>query len=359
LSSQSDGIKSEDDAGLGEVGDIEITGGEIGIAAVNDAIQAAANLSLANVTLKIKTGGGSAAATTADSAKGLKATLGLFVESGSFDIDSNDDALHSNGAVIVSGGTFTISSGDDGVHADAALTINGGSFNISKSYEGLEAENINLNGGSVRVKSSDDGINISGGSDSSGVNRPGGMRPGQQGGGAGGTSASGGVLTVTGGTFCVDASGDGLDSNGSITMSGGTVLVFGPVSNGDAAIDYDGTFKLTGGTLIALGSSGMSQQPGSTSTQYTFLATLTSAVAQGGIINVRSAAGAEIVTVKALKATKSIVVSSPLLAKGAYQIWAGGSYSQSADDYGLYTGGVYSGGKSVKSLTISNAVTSA
>ncbi|MDR3318308.1 MAG: carbohydrate-binding domain-containing protein, partial [Clostridiales bacterium] len=268
LISSSDGIKSEDDDALGEVGDINITGGTLVIAAVNDAVQAAANLSVANAALKLKTGGGSAAAATSASAKGLKATIGLTVVSGDIDIDSNDDSLHAV-TVTIEGGALTCASGDDGIHADETLTVNGGTINISKSYEGLEAKDIGLNGGSVRVKSTDDGVNISGGKDSSATNRPGqgGARPGQP---SAGSTAASGTLTVTGGIYYVDASGDGLDSNGSIVMSGGTVIVFGPTSGGDAAIDYDGTFKITGGTLISLGSSGMAQQPGSTSTQYSF-----------------------------------------------------------------------------------------
>ena len=66
-------------------------------------------------------------------------------------------------------------------------------------------------------------------------------------------------IKITGGTLEVDAEGDGLDSNGSIFLSGGTVYVNGPVSDGDGALDYNGGADITGGTIIAVGSSGMAQ----------------------------------------------------------------------------------------------------
>lgn len=64
------------------------------------------------------------------------------------------------------------------------------------------------------------------------------------------------------------ASGDGLDTNGTMKMSGGTVIVNGPVSSGNGALDYDNGFPVTGGTLIAACSSGIALAPDSSSTQY-------------------------------------------------------------------------------------------
>ena len=63
----------------------------------------------------------------------------LTVTGGSFTIDAEDDALHSNTDLTVTGGSFCVASGDDALHADAALLITGGALDITKSYEGLEA----------------------------------------------------------------------------------------------------------------------------------------------------------------------------------------------------------------------------
>lgn len=72
---------------------------------------------------------------------------------------------------------------------------------------------------------------------------------------------------IKGGKLTVDARGDGLDSNGSIEMSGGVVIVNGPTENMNGALDYDGSFLISGGTLVAAGSAGMAQEPSVDSSQ--------------------------------------------------------------------------------------------
>ena len=56
-------------------------------------------------------------------------------------------------------------------------------------------------------------------------------------------------LYVNGGTLEVWASGDGLDSNGNATITGGDIVVYGPTTDGNGALDVNGTFEVTGGTL--------------------------------------------------------------------------------------------------------------
>lgn len=76
------------------------------------------------------------------------------------------------------------------------------------------------------------------------------------------------ILTINDGNIYVNASGDGIDINGSGYIYGGTIIVDGPTSNGDGALDYDGELVVNGGSLIAAGSSGMVQGISSNSTQY-------------------------------------------------------------------------------------------
>ena len=64
-------------------------------------------------------------------------------------------------------------------------------------------------------------------------------------------------MHISGGVISVSASGDGVDVNGDLEMSGGELYVNGPESGGDGALDYDGSFTLTGGTVVAVGSAGM------------------------------------------------------------------------------------------------------
>lgn len=190
------------------------------------------------------------------SQKGIKATCNIVINGGTFTLNTADDAIHSNQTVTINNSpTFTIATGDDGIHADDTLTINNGIINITKCYEGLEACDIVINDGDISIVASDDGINASDGNQTSstpmmGLNS--------------GTSAT---LTFNGGNVYVNASGDGLDSNGYIYQNGGTVIVDGPTSDGDAAIDYDREYVITGGSLMAAGSSGMAQSVSDTSTQ--------------------------------------------------------------------------------------------
>lgn len=354
LSSSSDCLKSEETEEDGK-GYINIDSCNISIVAVNDGIQAATSLYIINSKINITTGKGSSGTitSTSSSMKGIKATTDLIISGGEYVINSNDDAIHSNSMVTINGGNFIISSGDGGIHADDTLTINMGTINITKSYEGLEALNIIINDGNIHVVASDDGINAAGGDGSS--TAP--TRPGFPGSFGGGMTAGNGLITINGGYVFVNANGDGLDANGSIKMTGGLVIVNGPTSNGNGALDYDNTFVMTGGELIATGSSGMMQAVSNTSTLYCLKAAFTSHTAST-IICIKDQSGNEIVTFAPCKTYQSIVYCSSKLVKGSsYQIYFGGSYTGGDSTDGLSTGGTYNGGTKTYSFTVSQIVT--
>ena len=117
-------------------------------------------------------------------------------------------------------------------------------------------------------------------------------------------------LTINGGTLVVNADGDGLDSNGYATITGGTITVNGPTTNGNGALDVNGTFTISGGTLLAAGSSGMAVAPDASSTQGWVAATLTSAEPAGTVVHIVSADGTEVASFTATKAFSSVVYSS-------------------------------------------------
>ncbi|WMJ84765.1 hypothetical protein ACS3UN_05480 [Oscillospiraceae bacterium LTW-04] len=125
----------------------------------------------------------------------------------------------------------------------------------------------------------DDGINAAG-SDSSGDSF-----------GKPGTANSNCNVTITGVTITVNAAGDGLDSNGILTIEGGFVIVNGSTSNGNSALDYDNSSTITGGTLIAIGSSGMAQAPGSDSTQPVLSITFSEMQKDDTVVNLTDKAG--------------------------------------------------------------------
>lgn len=76
---------------------------------------------------------------TTVSTKGLKAGQNLTINGGSFDIDSADDAVHSNYSISIHDGSFTIRTGDDGMHGDAYLTISGGTVIVFGSEGGADS----------------------------------------------------------------------------------------------------------------------------------------------------------------------------------------------------------------------------
>ena len=77
--------------------------------------------------------------------------------------------------------------------------------------------------------------------------------------GNGMAAASNGSVTISGGTVKIQASGDGIDANGSLTISGGYTVITGPSQGDTATLDYDTTAVITGGTFLGTGASGMAQ----------------------------------------------------------------------------------------------------
>ncbi len=188
---------------------------------------------------------GENASKTTYSSKGIKAENEILVNAGTITIYAGDDGLHANGGaalengetglgnITINDGSVTVTSADDGMHADNALTVNDGSVRIVESHEGLEANVITLNGGTAYVYADDDGLNACKGNATPMVCINGGYAE---------------IRTPSGDT-------DAIDSNGSVQMTGGTVLVLGGAQMGGMAgsVDADGTVTVTGGTIVALG----------------------------------------------------------------------------------------------------------
>lgn len=338
-----DAIRSTNDTDQ-SLGWVRISDSTLELTSGEDGIQAETSLSISGGSCHIASGGGSGARIgDEDDGKGLKAGTVLTLEGGSYTLDCADDAVHSNGDVTVTAGDFQVSSGDDAFHADETLAVSGGEINILTSYEGLEGTAVEISGGHIRLVSSDDGVNAAGGMDGSGFGR----------GGAFGGSNSDSYIDISGGYLVVNAGGDGLDSNGSASISGGTVAVFS-TGQGDGALDYDGSFSVTGGTLLAAGSGGMAQAP-SQAEQYTMVLGFDSTLPAGTYISLAGAEGEHVFQLAA--DANHLVVSMPELKGGAeYTVSYGGTYSGQSED-GICSGGSYSGGTVLTELTLSDYIT--
>ncbi len=198
---------------------------------------------------------------SSSSMKGIKAGNSILIEGGNFTIDSADDSIHSDMSVTISEGIFQVASGDDAIHAEDALTVTNGKFDISNCYEGLEALHIKVTGGDIKLKASDDGLNAAGGTDESGMGGRDEMFGGGKGGpGGGGMSEnSNGSIVVSGGTLYINSSGDGIDANGTLEITGGYTTIVGPTQGDTATLDYDKSGTISGGTFIGTGASNMAQ----------------------------------------------------------------------------------------------------
>jgi hypothetical protein len=335
-----DGMQSNNDEDA-EEGFVLIEDGTFNITAGLDGIQAQTRLEISGGNITISSGNTN---NTYDSAKGLKAGVNITTSGGAFDIDAQDDAIHSNDSITIDGGDIVLASGDDGIHADSMVVINGGNLTITESYEGIESAVILINDGNIHLTSSDDGINVSTG-DGGGMGHPGEFVSSEY------------YLEINGGYIFVDAAGDGLDINGVGRLNEGKLIINGPIMNMNGALDVGGMLEVNGGFLVAVGSAGMAQSPSIASTQYSALITLPIAQPAGSIIHIEDQDGEDILTFVPTKAYETVVISSPNLENGlTYTIYVGGNSTGSVT-YGLYSDGIYTAGTEVSSFTITSIVT--
>ncbi len=383
VTSKEDAIKA---AGYINVTDGDITviakdgsksmdGIQSGVSNDDETLYSSGNINISGGKFNITTNGGASGKTsTEESCKGIKAVNAISITGGTFDIDSYDDAIHSNYTVAITGGTFEIATKDDGVHADYRLTMgtDGGAdddytMNISTSYEGLEGSVIEYLSGTTTLYSTDDGVNAAGDYEENGTYHgtttastnelqiaagPGGWNPGggpgnpgggNQGPGWGGDDTSSyGMLYIKGGKLYLRAQGDGLDSNGSALMSGGVVVVAGTTSGGNGVFDKGDAsgsyFRVTGGTLIGFGTTDMQDNP--TVSGQGYMSTTTSLTA-GSTINVKAASGY-------IGIIPEITLSRGLLYVTCPEMTSGSSYS-------TYTGSVsYTDSEKLVGRTVNN-----
>ena len=277
-------------------------------------------------------------------------------------IKATNDTDGNRGWVRLSGGTVNISAGDDGFKAERVLEISGGTLNITQANEGIEAQYINILDGTVNVTSSDDGINASysttststesttatstnqsaqGGQTAQGNQSApqapsgtagqapagGGQAPsgtmGQPpaGGGAGGGHGTFEVvdatINITGGTVTVNTNGDGIDSNGTATLSGGTLIVNGPFTGGNASLDTNGDLLLNGTTVAAGNSGDMFEAPSTNSTSGYVKISNVSNLSAGTTVQVADSSGNVVANYKVTNSsTALILVSSSKITKG-------------------------------------------
>ena len=164
----------------------------------------------------------------------------LKVSGVTLEIDAGvNDGINAEQLLEIAGGMVTVSAADDGIHCDRVLRIGasgteGPTVTVEKCCEGLEAAELYIASGTVVIHAEDDCLNAAN-SDLTGYDF---------------------VLDISGGTLVMDTtSGDGVDSNGTLTISGGSVTVWTGNAADNQPLDADGTISITGGTVLAAGGS--------------------------------------------------------------------------------------------------------
>jgi len=296
-------------------------------------------------------------------------------------IKSTNDTDEGKGWTRLSNGTVTVNAGDDGFKASRVVEISGGSLTVEQSDEGIEAQYINVSGGDVNVTSADDGMNASlktsnsestdssentsdaanqqqnnqqqgslpggqqsgtsnqqqqgmgqppamSGTSQDGTSQNGTTGTGQQGmgqppqggmpGGGGGTfEVVDATINVSGGHVTVNAEGDGIDSNGVTTLSGGTLIVNGPSQGGNAALDTNGDLLLNGATVLSGSTADMFEAPSTNSMSGYLKLTNSSGFEQGSTVQVADSSGKVVANYKVTKSNVQLVlVSSSSIVKG-------------------------------------------
>ena len=153
-----------------------------------------------------------------------------------------NDAINAEQLLNVESGTLTIDAADDAIHCDLVLNIgadgtDGPTIDITNCCEGLEGAELNVCSGDITINASDDCLNAAN-SDLTDYDF---------------------TMTISGGTIdAYSSAGDGFDSNGDLTITGGTVIVWTDNTADNEPLDADGTITVSGGTVLAAGgSSGM------------------------------------------------------------------------------------------------------
>lgn len=294
------------------------------------------------------------------STKGIKAGTELIVVGGTVHIDSLEDAVHSDGSVMISGGEVTVNSGDDGIHADTEAVISGGNITIEKSREGLEGKNVTISDGMIHIVAADDGVNINSEEVGFGMMRGNSTEDATTDETAESietTTEEEGNLLIEGGYLYVNADGDGLDSNNTMRMTDGTVIVYGPTNSGNGALDYANSFNIEGGMLIAVGSSGMAQGISDSSLQNAIMMTFDEMKEAGTTVYVENSDGQQIIALEPEKEFQTVVISSPeLKTDKTYKLRSGGVITGERLD-GVYEEAIYKEGELSVDFSLSTVMT--
>jgi len=350
-------------------GTINVTAQQDGIKSTNDTDEGQGWTRLSNGTVTVNAGD-----------DGFKASRVVEISGGSLTVEQSDEGIEAQ-YINVSGGDVNVTSADDGMNASLKTSnsestdssantsdtanqrqnnqqqgsLPGGQQNGASNQQqqgtgqppqgqppavsGTSQDGTSQNGASGTAQQQNNTQNqgnqnmgqppaMPGGNAQDGTSQNGTTGTGQQGmgqppqggmpGGGGGTfEVVDAAINVSGGNITVNAEGDGIDSNGVTTLSGGTLIVNGPSQGGNAALDTNGDLLLNGATVLSGSTADMFEAPSTNSTSGYLKLTNSSGFEQGSTVQVADSSGKVVANYKVTKSNVQLVlVSSSSIVKG-------------------------------------------
>lgn len=237
-----------------------------------------------------------------------------------------NDAVNAEQQLNIESGSLTISAGDDALHCDLSLTVGasgtaGPDIDITGCYEGIEAANLAIRSGDIDITATDDCLNAAN-SDLTGYSF---------------------TMDISGSTInAYTSGGDGFDSNGSLTISGGVIAVWTANTADNQPLDADGTITVSGGTVLAAGgSSGMGMNLSASQPYVLYGSTggmgggrgqgqQSALAAKGSTLTIQDASGNSVYSAAAPCNVNFAFFSSPKLTLGSSYTLTGGSTTTTA-----------------------------
>ena len=350
-------------------GTINVTAQQDGIKSTNDTDEGQGWTRLSNGTVTVNAGD-----------DGFKASRVVEISGGSLTVEQSDEGIEAQ-YINVSGGDVNVTSADDGMNASLKTSDSESTDSSANTSDAANQQQNNQQQGSLpggqqsetsnqqqqgtgqppqgqppaMSGSSQDGTSqngttgtgqqqnntqnqgnqnmgqppaMPGGNAQDGTSQNGTTGTGQQGmgqppqggmpGGGGGTfEVVDAAINVSGGNITVNAEGDGIDSNGVTTLSGGTLIVNGPSQGGNAALDTNGDLLLNGATVLSGSTADMFEAPSTNSTSGYLKLTNSSGFEQGSTVQVADSSGKVVANYKVTKSNVQLVlVSSSSIVKG-------------------------------------------
>lgn len=259
---------------------------------------------------------------------------GVILKESTFTFNADADAVNTDHNITIYSGNLSVNAGGDGFNAEEDIIVKDGEINITQSEDGFEAGAVYVAGGTLNITANEDGISVDGQN----------------------TDAST-ELYIQNGYVYVNASGNGFDADGSIKIDAGTVIIEGPTSNDNVAINYTSSFKINGGYLIAVNGDGNIDTPDTTSSQNSVLINFSSTQDADTLVHLQTTLGANIATFKPSKSFKTILISSATVnSNGTFQLYTGGTATGDVLN-GLYNLVNYVGGSLQATFTVTSSVT--